>query len=118
MWGYFDRLPIPSLTQRQTSAVFWLSGSGSATTRSSSLTPEVTALVERLQLRAVFILCVVDSVSAALHVYAFCVYVHKSDCAHVHIWAPAVEFQTREFPVELLMQRGDFEAAGIFESSM
>lgn len=43
---------------------------------------------------------------------------HPFFCAHVHVCAPAVEFQTCELPVELLLKLEDFEAGGIFESSM
>lgn len=119
MWGYFDRLPIPSLTQRQTSAVFWLLGSGSATARSSSPTTSGRVSGSAAHAHCIYLVCVVDSVSAILHVcVCLCVYVCEYDCAHVHVCAPAVEFQTSEFPVELLLRRGDFEAGGIFESSM
>lgn len=69
-------------------------------------------------MRCVYLVCVCLTLCLLFCIYAFCVYVHKYECAHVHVCVPAVEFQTSEFPVELLLQRGDFEAGGIFESSM
>lgn len=68
--------------------------------------------------------CVVDSVSAVFACVCVCerlsVYMCTSTTT-VRMCTSArlpLNFKQVEFPVELLLQQGDFEAGGIFESSM
>lgn len=49
-------------------------------------------------------------------VYLLCMSMRAPCCAYAHKCRS--EFQTSGFPVELLLQWGDSEAGGMFESSM
>lgn len=102
MWGHFDRLPLPFLTQSQTSAGFWLLGSG----RSSSLT-SILVFVDLPQ-------NLFGSCSCCLCVCFIFACVHAFMCPSVRVRMcmsarPPLNFKQAKLPVELLLQWGDFE---------